>query len=694
MQSFFSVRNCLGAIGVAGTALLLWFTTTLWLEAREQRRDAALLLASTTIEDRLLNGARDWAGERASVYRALNAPGPTTAEERRAIEAAGDASVAALAKARENLGDIAFAGAADRVARLRVEVASALALAHEARDQKLAARWFGAITALIEASQRLRVDARYRAPTSLRDVEALQDLRHAVWVMDEFAGREAALVAGLLAADYALVVEDVDRLSAYRGHIALAWTAVETYARGPAAFAEVVAAIDAVRTGFFEALERIRAPIIAAGMEGAPYPVSAREWLAEAAAAAEPLGHLSATARAVSTRLARAREAEGARRLAIATVIFTATLAIAAVSIWIVVFWIVRPLDRITRAMSRLSAGDPGIDVPGTGGLGEIGTMARAVQAFKESAEARAREIAAANEELEARVAERTTELALARDEAVAANLAKSRFLANMSHELRTPLHAIIGFSETLVEEARDEGAEGNDIEAFESIYFSSKHLLALISDVLDISKIEAGKMEVDLEHFSIAEVVAEAEALIRPIAEERSNRLVVQLADGLGTIFSDPTKVRQSLFNLLSNACKFTRNGEVSLDIRRDRRGAREELTFAVRDTGIGMTAEQLDKVFSAFVQADASTTREYGGSGLGLAITKSLCELLGGELRVTSVPGKGSTFVMRLPAEAPARPTATVPVDSAATDLLVTEEEKSSPLRPRAPAAARRAS
>ena len=642
------------------------------------------------------------------VQELLNAPGPITAEERRAIEAARDASVAALATARESLGDTTFAGAhgddvealesaADRVARLRAEVASALALAREARDRKLAARWFGAITALIETSQRLRVDARYRAPTSLRDVEALQDLRHAVWVMDEFAGREAALVAGLLAADYALVVEDVDRLSAYRGRIAEAWTAVETYARGPAAFPEVVATIDAVRAGFFEAFERIREPIVTAGMEGVPYPVSARGWLAQASAAAEPLDHLGATARAVSTRLARAREAEGARRLSIATVIFAATLAIAAFSIWILVFWIVRPLDRITQAMSRLSAGEPGIDVPGTGRPGEIGTMARAVQAFKESAEARAREIADTNEELrrlndelEARVAERTAELALARDEAVDANRAKSGFLANMSHELRTPLHAIIGFSETLVEEARDEGADGDDIEAFESIYFSSKHLLALISDVLDISKIEAGKMEVDLEHFAIAEVVAEVEATIRPIAEERSNRLVVQLADGLGTIFSDPTKVRQSLFNLLSNACKFTRNGEISLDIRRERPGAQEELVFAVRDTGIGMTEEQLAKLFRSFVQADASTTREYGGSGLGLAITKGLCELLGGGLSATSVLGIGSTFVMRLPTEAPARTTAVEPVDGAATDLNVTEEETPSPVEARAPAVA----
>jgi signal transduction histidine kinase/DNA-binding response OmpR family regulator len=262
---------------------------------------------------------------------------------------------------------------------------------------------------------------------------------------------------------------------------------------------------------------------------------------------------------------------------------------------------------------------------------------------------------------LERKVAERTTdlvqsqrELALARDEAMAANRAKSAFLANMSHELRTPLNAIIGYSEMLQEEAQDSGRD-EIAPDLEKILAAGRHLLGLINDVLDISKIEAGKMEVFAERFDVAQLVRDTVATVQPLVARRENRLEVSDPAGLGAMRSDLTKVRQILFNLLSNAAKFTERGTLRLDVRRRTAGTADWLEFRVADTGIGMTREQLASIFEAFAQADASISRNYGGTGLGLAITRRFCLLLGGEVTVTSEPGRGSEFTVRLPAEVP---------------------------------------
>ncbi len=264
---------------------------------------------------------------------------------------------------------------------------------------------------------------------------------------------------------------------------------------------------------------------------------------------------------------------------------------------------------------------------------------------------------------LERKVEERTTDLvvsqrevALARDEALAANRAKSAFLANMSHELRTPLNAIIGYSEMLQEEAVDTGHEsfGPDLD---KILSAGRHLLGLINDVLDISKIEAGKMEVFPERFDVAQLVRDTLATVQPLVAKRGNRLEVCDLNRLGTMRSDLTKARQILFNLLSNAAKFTERGTVRFEVNRERVVGADWLEFRVIDTGIGMTREQLESIFEAFSQADASISRNYGGTGLGLAITRRFCVLLGGEVAVKSESGRGSEFTVRLPAELPER-------------------------------------
>ena len=228
----------------------------------------------------------------------------------------------------------------------------------------------------------------------------------------------------------------------------------------------------------------------------------------------------------------------------------------------------------------------------------------------------------------------------------------KSEFLANMSHELRTPLNAIIGYSEMLQEDAADLGVE-QFTDDLKKINAAGKHLLELINAVLDLSKIEAGKMELYLESFDVAALVRDIAAVIQALAAKNGNRLEVRCPDSIGTMRADLTKVRQALFNLLSNACKFTERGTIVLAVAREALDGVESIVFGVSDTGIGMTPEQLTRLFEAFSQADAATTRKYGGTGLGLALSRRLCRIMGGDVTVVSESGRGSTFTICLPAQ-----------------------------------------
>jgi CheY-like chemotaxis protein/nitrogen-specific signal transduction histidine kinase len=251
---------------------------------------------------------------------------------------------------------------------------------------------------------------------------------------------------------------------------------------------------------------------------------------------------------------------------------------------------------------------------------------------------------------LENKVADRTRELVGLNQKLDEASRLKSQFLANVSHELRTPLNAIMGYSEMLMEDAAELGAD-QFVADLEKINTSGKHLLELINTLLDISKIEAGKMDLHLETFSVTAMVKEVAAVIRPLAQKKSNRFDVQCDAATGWMHADLTKVRQVLFNLLSNACRFTDNGTVTLDVKHRKSTAGDSLFFRVCDTGIGMTPEQMSRLFQEFSQADASTTRNYGGTGLGLALSRRLCRMMGGDIEVTSEPGRGSVFTARLP-------------------------------------------
>ena len=264
------------------------------------------------------------------------------------------------------------------------------------------------------------------------------------------------------------------------------------------------------------------------------------------------------------------------------------------------------------------------------------------------------------------------------------ANRAKSLFLANMSHELRTPLNAILGYSEMLQEDAVERHLDEFTAD-LEKINAAGKHLLALINDILDLSKIEAGKMELFLETFDLSAMIDDVASTIQPLVEKNDNTLDISRAPNLGSMRADQIKVRQGLFNLLSNAVKFTQQGKVTLEADRQVMDGNEWIEFRVTDTGIGLSSEQIVKLFQDFTQADASTTRKFGGTGLGLALTRRFCQMMGGDVTVHSVAGEGSTFTIKLPAmvgearqEPPATDTAVVvPLDSDADSVLVIDDD-----------------
>jgi len=321
-----------------------------------------------------------------------------------------------------------------------------------------------------------------------------------------------------------------------------------------------------------------------------------------------------------------------------------------------------RPILHLEDTMRMVSA-NRNYGVRATKSYGdEIGKLIDGFNTMLSEIQQRDTALRGANEELKARTGElekeilyrkqTQEELLKAKHAAEEASRAKSTFLANMSHELRTPLNAIIGYSEMLEEETRESG-KSDSVQDLRKIQSAGKHLLSLINDVLDLSKIEAGKMGLHLENFEVAALIDEMTHTLQPAATKNGNTIHVHLANSIGAMHADVTKVRQILFNLLSNACKFTDHGTISVDVDLSKAEGGDWVQFRVSDTGIGITAKQKENLFQEFSQADASIARKYGGTGLGLAITYRFVQLMKGRISVESEPGKGATFTVQLPAQ-----------------------------------------
>src|SRR3979490_964998 len=321
-----------------------------------------------------------------------------------------------------------------------------------------------------------------------------------------------------------------------------------------------------------------------------------------------------------------------------------------------------RPILHLEDTMRMVSA-NRNYEVRATKSYGdEIGKLIDGFNTMLSEIQQRDTALRGANEELKSRTGElekeilhrkqTQEELLKAKHVAEEATRAKSTFLANMSHELRTPLNAIIGYSEMLEEETRESG-KSDSVQDLRKIQSAGKHLLSLINDVLDLSKIEAGKMGLHLETFEVSHVIEEMVTTLQPAATKNGNSIQVHLADKVSTMRADVTKVRQILFNLLSHACQFPGHGTVAVDVDRIRFEDREWIQFQVRDTGIGISAKQKENLFQEFAQADASIARKYGGTGLGLAITHRFVQLMKGRINVESEPGRGAIFTVQLPTQ-----------------------------------------
>jgi signal transduction histidine kinase len=349
----------------------------------------------------------------------------------------------------------------------------------------------------------------------------------------------------------------------------------------------------------------------------------------------------------------------------IATLVLSATIGL------VLSARIAARIGRLTGATREVAAGDLARKVPVVGN-DELSDLARDFNAMVDSLREQRELLEQRNHELQTSLQRQQqltddlvrgkaaeAEAEQGRASAEAANRAKTMFLATMSHELRTPLNAILGYTQLMQLKAAMRGANemNNELERMQA---AGKHLLTLVSNILDFSKIEQGKMELDLSMVDLPALVREVSAIIEPLAHQQNNCLSVECPNDLAPFQSDSSKLRQILFNLLSNACKFTENGEIVLRVEgASLRYEDVKLRFSVSDTGIGMSTDEISRLFQPFMQADASTTRKYGGTGLGLALTQEFCHMLGGTINVESVPGVGSTFIVELPYQLPTNET-----------------------------------
>lgn len=522
-----------------------------------------------------------------------------------------------------------------RVVALRREADAALGRPAVEWNPGLAAAWIAAATDLIEACQDLRLAAMRSTRTVDTTFEDLQMLKHLAWSAGEHAGRERAILGAFLSSGEPIDEASSSELLQNRGELVFAWEMAMLLTEANNALPELQAAARAATRRFFVEFEEMRRAVLAAGRQARPYPMDADAWFATSTAA---IDNLLTVETAASTAATRYRDRVFMRALAAiagGAVLFVVISIAGTFSMLLFKRCVSDPLRQITQATRRFARGDYEAAIPKLFSGSEVAEVAAAVGEFRDDAIERAR---------------LKKELQIARDEAEAANRAKTQFLANMSHELRTPLNAIIGFSELIKGQAL--GPVGHDkfLEYADDVHASGCHLLEIINDVLDMARMEAGMSTLQEEPMDLVEVAAMA---MRRIETKARLGEVEVKAEGERSlmVLADPAKMDQAIANLLSNAVKFTPpGGRIAVCVRTSLDGG---AVVEIEDTGIGMSASEVARVREPFYQAEAVLSRRHGGTGLGTPLSEAIARLHGGRLEIDSEPDVGTSVRLILPPE-----------------------------------------
>ncbi len=595
----------------------------------------------------LAEAAAAWARERGVMAMALTAR-DSGADPLAAVAVAGRASsdasfhqaMRSLAGNRPSLFMTALLNQAEaahaRLAAVRAEVDAALRLPVARRSPELLEIWLATMADLNERNQLLRLVSGREAQIADPVLGDLQMLRHFAWTVAEHAGRERAIVGALISGGEPIDPPMVQRLATNRGKIEEAWQMVRFYAGTSSAPDHVRMEVRGASDRFFSNFELRRKSVIAAGTSGGAYGITGAAWFQESTNAIDSLLAVEqAAGRAATAQLDRSFT-DTVEKTLLEGLLFLGGVGLAAGLFLLLSRRIIEPIKRMTAAMTRLARGDIDAPIPDLRGGDEIGDMAAAMRVFREDAVARRR--------LEA-------ELRTARDQAEAANRIKTEFLATMSHELRTPLNAIIGFSEMMQMQALGPIGQPQYLDYVNDIHDSGSHLLEIINNILDMARIEVGRLQLEESEVAVGEVIDSCRAAIE--REASRARLTLSFDSGHRSTFIrvDARKLRQALMNLLSNAVKFTPAGG-RVDCRVARSPA-EDLVIEIADTGIGMSAAEIEVALEPFRQVDGKLSRRHEGTGLGLALSRGLAELHGGRIELSSAPAKGTRARLILPRE-----------------------------------------
>lgn len=522
-----------------------------------------------------------------------------------------------------------------RVVALRREADAALGRPAVEWNPGLAAAWIAAATDLIGACQDLRLAAMRSTRTTDTTFEDLQMLQHFAWSAAEHAGRERAILGAFLSSGAPIDEASSNELLRNRGALVFAWQMVMLLAEANSALPELQTAARVATSRFFVDFEQSRRVVLAAGEQSLSYPMDAEAWFAASTAAIDNLVTVEATARATATQYRNKTFRRTSAAIVGGAVLFVAISATGALSILLFKSRISDPLHRLTQATRRFAQGDYEVAIPKILSGSEVAEIAAAVGEFRDDAVERAR--------LKA-------ELRIARDEAEAANRAKTQFLANMSHELRTPLNAIIGFSELIKSQALGPVGHEKYLEYADDVHASGRHLLEIINDVLDMARMEAGMSTLQEEPMDLVEVAALA--MRRITTKVRLGEVEVKTkGEPSLMVMADPAKIDQAITNLLSNAVKFTPpGGRIAVCVRR---GVDGGAVVEIEDTGIGMSASEVARVPEPFYQAEGVLSRRHGGTGLGIPLSEAIAKLHGGRLEIDSEPDVGTSARLFLPPE-----------------------------------------